>query len=131
MPQTSNPSPPPKPITNGEAYTEIQRAAFRELLNLSADTVAPLEAEIEQRLRQGCAAADARLAELTAKAEHRLKEELADAQRVHAERVQQAEAEYTAAEESLARQVQQTQENIAAGYQEASGRPSGSAKTIC
>jgi hypothetical protein len=119
MPQTSNPSPPPKPITNGEAYTEIQRAAFRELLNLSADTVAPLEAEIEQRLRQGCAAADARLAELTAKAEHRLKEELADAQRVHAERVQQAEAEYTAAEESLARQVQQTQENIAAGYQEA------------
>jgi S-DNA-T family DNA segregation ATPase FtsK/SpoIIIE len=122
MPENISQNVPPESSIDGYAYAEIQRSALRELLKLSAEAVAPLEADIEQQLQRGCAAAETRLAEVAARAEQRYRDEVAQAERAHAERVRQAEAEYAAAEESLARQVQQSQDNIAAGYQDAQRR---------
>jgi len=126
MAQTPDQNPPQEargaePVVRGPAshYLEIQRLALQEVLNLSADSVAPTEAEIEQEYQRARQAAEKELAESAAKADARLQEKLAATERARAEHGGRAESEYAAADAVLEKNAQATQENAAAEREEA------------
>ena len=99
-------------------YTQVQRTALREMLELSASIVAPAENELEQRLGQIQESARQQLDETTRKIETRFKEELRSAEQEHAEWLKQLEREYVAAKETLTKKSGKSLRQIAAEFEE-------------
>ncbi|MBU0638019.1 MAG: cell division protein FtsK [Planctomycetes bacterium] len=118
MPENTDSERPNAPRGGGLAYLDTQRAALRELLELSSTVVDPIEAEIEQRLRDARATADKTLSEATAETETQFRQDLAEAEQAHAGWVAQVEKEYEAAQDTLANNTRKSLERSTAEFRE-------------
>ncbi|MCH8805768.1 MAG: DNA translocase FtsK [Planctomycetes bacterium] len=106
------------PTCDGRAYVEVQRRAFRALLDLSADAVAPLETEIAERFERGRAAADTRLDESLSRIKSLIQEKLNTAEQEHDDRSAQIRSKHDAAQEALATNSTTARDRLAAEYRE-------------
>jgi len=118
MPEHLDESVREKSTAEEHDYFEIQRRALRELLNLSAEAVAPVESEIEQRYEQARGRADERLEQSTSKIKSHFREKVEATERAYAERIKQIASEYEAEQDTLIEKAQKSLGRLAAEFRE-------------